>query len=53
MNKIDGKKTYGIAVLTAAFGLLGMLLGKFDLQTGMNYLLAAGGMIGFRSALNK
>jgi hypothetical protein len=50
---LSGKKTYIMAGLTVVWALVGLFLGKIDPNTFINYLLAAGTVVGFRSALNK
>ncbi len=53
LNVIDGNKTYLVAGLTVVWAVVGLYLGKVDFVTFINYLLAAGAVFGFRSALNK
>lgn len=52
-DNVQGKKTYFVAALLAVYALLGLFLGKLDLNTALTDLFAAGAVFGFRSALNK
>ena len=53
-SKFDGKKTYLVALLTVVYALIGhYVLKTVDFTQFVNYLLAAGAVFGFRSALNK
>lgn len=53
-TKLDGKKTYLVAGATLLYAVLGyFVLNTLDQSQFINYLLAAGAVFGFRSALNK
>jgi len=50
---VNGNKTYAIALATAIYAILGVVSGLHDEQRLIDLLVVAGGMVGFRSALNK
>ncbi len=50
---MDGNKTYFVAALMAIYAVSGLLLGYHDISKTLELLLAAGTVIGFRSALAK
>ena len=53
IDYVNGKKTYIVASLTAFYAVLGVVLGYHDIEKMYELLIIAGGMVGFRSALNK
>lgn len=50
-QKLQGKKTYIIAVLTVIYAILGVILGKFDINTAIGLVLGAGGLAALRNAV--
>jgi len=53
LKLIDGYKTYGVAVATVLFGIIGMYLKVFGAQQGIGYILSGLALIGGRSAVAK
>lgn len=51
MDKVDGKKTYIIAVATAVFAVLGVVLGKMSVKEALELLLGSGALASLRNAL--
>ena len=53
LERLNGNKTYTVGVLTILFGVLGLVLGEFDLVQAGGFVSAGLAMLGFRSALKK
>lgn len=53
MTGLNGNKVYLTAALTAIYAIIGLMLNLHDLNQTVELLIAAGGMVGFRSALKK
>ncbi len=51
MNKMNGKKSYIIAIATAVFAILGIVLGKMSLKEGLELLLGSGAVAALRNAM--
>jgi hypothetical protein len=53
LQRVDGRKTYIIAGLTVAYGIIGLIIGQLEATEGIQVVLAGLAAFGFRSALNK
>jgi hypothetical protein len=51
IKSLQGQKTYGIAILTAMYAIIGYLLGHVDALTAVNMIFAAAGAAGLRSGV--
>jgi len=52
-DKLNGKKTYIVAVLTIIYAVTGAAIGKIDWNTAVGIILAALGMSGLRHGISK
>lgn len=50
-KKVDGKKTYIVAIATAVFAVLGVLLGKLEVKEAVELLLGSGALASLRHAI--
>ncbi|MEK6881552.1 MAG: hypothetical protein AABY22_18160 [Nanoarchaeota archaeon] len=53
MERLQGKKSYIISGATAVYAVLGLVLGYLDMNQTIQLLLAAGALVGVKSALTK
>ena len=53
MKKIDGNKTYVVALAMAAYAGLGLWLGNMDQAAATEILMQAAGLAGLRHAVDK
>ena len=51
MKRLDGKKSYIVAIATATFAILGVLLGQLEVKEGIELLLGSGALASLRNAL--
>jgi hypothetical protein len=51
-NSLQGKRTHIIAIATAIYALLGMLLGFVTPEAGVPLILGSLGLSGLRSGVN-
>lgn len=51
LNKINGKKTYIVVVITIVYALSGVALGHIDPQAAIQLVLGSLGVAGIRDAI--
>ena len=53
LERVDGNKTYVIALLTVLYAVVGVFIGQLTWEHAIELALAGLAAAGFRSALNK